>query len=293
MSKSCPSCCPYPYKSEQRTSFTIKAGVFYRASDRKKVQRYFCTICRRNFSSATYSKNYRQKRRDLNLKVVRLLVSNVSQRESARILQTNKKTVARKLLIMGARAKEKLAQLNSALPRSTQVQFDDMESFEHTKCKPLSIFLAVEEPSRRILSYAVARMPAKGLLSRKALKKYGFRKDERAKARRQCFEQLTKLSEKSVLLKSDECPHYPGLVRRYFPGAIYKVFKGRRGSLVGQGELKKIGFDPLFSLNHTAAVLRARTCRLIRRTWCTTKKPECLDLHLALVCLHHNQQLNL
>ncbi|MEQ1722809.1 MAG: hypothetical protein ABL930_06505, partial [Pseudobdellovibrio sp.] len=58
-----------------------------------------------------------------------------------------------------------------------------------------------------------------------------------------------------------------------------------------QGELKKIGFDPLFSLNHTCAMMRAKVSRLIRRTWNTTKKPERLSEHLALAVLHHNLNL--
>jgi len=40
--------------------------------------------------------------------------------------------------------------------------------------------------------------------------------------------------------------------------ATHRTVKGRRGSIAGQGELKKIGFDPLFSLNHTCAMLRAK-----------------------------------
>jgi hypothetical protein len=34
----------------------------------------------------------------------------------------------------------------------------------------------------------------------------------------------------------------------------------------GNGELKKIGFDPLFSFNHTAAMLRDSVSRLVRQT---------------------------
>jgi IS1 family transposase len=197
------------------------------------------------------------------------------------------------MVIMGLRAKAKLAAFNSIRPRAISIQFDDMETFEHTKCKPVSIFLAVENPTRRILNYSVARMPAKGLLARKSLKKYGIRKDERSAARKKSFLELTKIVDQYAEIKSDENPHYPNDVKRHFPNAKYKTYKGRASSIVGQGELKKTGFDPLFSLNHTAATLRARASRLIRRTWCTTKKPEMLDLHLALVCLHHNMQLNI
>ena len=54
---------------------------------------------------------------------------------------------------------------------------------------------------------------------------------------------------------------------------------------------KKVKFDPLFSLNHTFAMLRANVNRLFRKTWCTTKKPQRLADHLALYALYHNEVL--
>jgi hypothetical protein len=186
-------------------------------------------MCLRYFSAATTSKNYLQKRRDLNSQIVKLLVANVSQRETARILNINKKTVARKMVIMGLRAKTKLGEFNACRPKAVSIQFDDMETFEHTKCKPVSIFLAVEESTRRILNYSVARMPAKGLLARKSLKKYGIRKDERAPARKKSFLELSKIVDNYAEIKSDENPHYHQDVRIYFPNANYKTYKGRDG----------------------------------------------------------------
>ena len=67
--------------------------------------------------------------------------------------------------------------------RVTEMQFDDLETIEHTKLKPLSVTLAIEKGSRFILGFEVSRMPAKGLLAKKSVKKYGRRKDERAEGR--------------------------------------------------------------------------------------------------------------
>jgi hypothetical protein len=55
--------------------------------------------------------------------------------------------------------------------------------------------------------------------------------------------------------------------------------------------LKKVGFDPLFSLNHTAAMIRANVNQLARRTWCTTKRPENLLARLYTYLHFHNTQL--
>jgi len=180
---------------------------------------------------------------------------------------------------------------NRAQEEATIIEFDDLETFEHSKCKPLSVTLAVEHKTRRILGFEVSQMPAKGKLSRLALKKYGPRKDERAGARERLFQKIKPLIHDEALIKSDENPHYISPVRRHFPNATHERHKGQRGSIVGQGELKKVRFDPLFSLNHTCAMLRANVNRLFRRTWCTTKLPERLSLHLAMYVDFHNELL--
>ena len=292
MNIKCPYCCPTPLlNNDSRTLFVKKKGSFYRLSDRKKVLRFQCLICNAHFSSATSSKNKFQKKRQLNHPISRLLVAGVSQRECARIFKINHKTVVRKFILMGHRAKHKYMKLNKKYKKSSHIQFDDMEAYIHTKCKPVSITLVVEEKTRRILNYQVSQMPAKGLIASIAMKKYGPRKDERPQARVRLFEAIIQIVKQKCQIKSDLNPHYPKDVRRYFPEAKYDQYKGRRGSIVGQGELKKIGFDPIFSLNHTCARLREGVNRLKRRTWSTSKKIERLDLHLALMALHHNLSL--
>jgi len=170
------------------------------------------------------------------------------------------------------------------------VIFDEMETFEHTKFKPLSIALAVSN-ERFILSTQVAPMPAKGLLVVKALKKYGYRRDQRPRALKRMFEELSPLVEERARFKSDECPRYPAPLKKAFPHSVHETTKGGRAAVVGQGELKKLAWDPIFALNHTAAMLRANLNRLFRRTWCTTKTVQGLNDHLALYTAYHNTVL--
>jgi hypothetical protein len=204
------------------------------------------------------------------------------------LLKANRKTVIRKFIFMGLAAYEYLIEDRKTYPPATEVEFDDLETFEHTKLKPLSVIAMVESKSRRIMGFRVARMPAKGLLVKRSLKKYGPRRDERKEKRQKLFEELKPFIAKHAVIKSDESPHYPSDVKRNFPSARHIAFKGKRGCVVGQGELKGGGFDPLFSLNHSYAMIRANVNRVFRRTWNTTKKPERLSLHLAMYALYHN-----
>lgn len=285
----CPQCTQASSSDESRN--VSRYGSYRRRSDQKVIQRFKCKICNMHFSKATLDPCFKQLKRQYNSLIVELLVSEVSQRRCAYILKLNRKTIKRKFIFMGVAAKAKLKKYNFLFPKANLVEFDDMETFEHTKCKPLSITLAVEGKSRRILGFAVSQMPAKGLLVRKALKKYGYRRDERSRGRRKLFRALQPLINEAAIIKSDQNPHYPKDVREFFPQATHLTYLGKRGAIVGQGELKKVRFDPLFSLNHTCAKIRGDVNRLIRKTWCTTKKKERLELHLALQALYHNQSL--
>ena len=172
-----------------------------------------------------------------------------------------------------------------------EFEFDDVETFEHSKCKPVSITLAVEAKTRMILGVRVARMAANGRLAKKSVRLYGRRKDERRKARQDLFRELVPHVDPNALIRSDSNPYYPDDVKRFFPKCTYLRVKGKRGAITGQGELKKVGFDPIFALNHTAAMLRANISRLIRKTWSTTKKAERLYDHLTLYAYYHNKHL--
>jgi transposase-like protein len=288
MSLNCPKCCIHlPTPAESRT-LVVKIGHFYRHEDQSLHQRYLCRACRKSFSTATHHPCYKQKRRLLNPEIFQYLVSGVSQRRLAKTLGANRKTIVNKFLFLSRWADEAQAIYQSQKPKALHIQFDDLETFEHSKLKPLSVVMAVEAKSRRVLGFRVAQMPAKGLLVQKSLKKYGRRKDQRRAARRSLFSDLAKLVDRKVRIQSDQNPHYIKDVKRYFPEANYETFPGKRGCVTGQGELKAASFDPLFSLNHTFVMFRANINRLFRKTWNTTKKQDRLSAHLTLYCLYHN-----
>ncbi len=275
---------------ERGTNF-VRAGKFYRRSDSTFVQRFRCLDCHRTFSRATFQSCYWQKKRQKNELLRRLLVSGVSQRRCAKILNLDRKTVVRKFLFLSLDAIFYLRRGNLLCHKSRVIEFDDLETFESTKCKPLSVTLAVESRTRRILGVAVSRMPAKGRLIHKAKRRYGHRADDRAMGRAVLFRELRDLIHEDAVIKSDSNPHYPADVKRHFPRAKHVTYLGQRGSLGGQGELKKTRFDPLFSLNHTCAMFRANINRLFRKTWCTTKRSDRLYAHLALYAQFHNESL--
>ncbi len=289
MKFSCPRLCKDSESLGTRPKI-VRHGTFFRTSDGQWIQRYRCLNCKRNFSSATFNPCYRQRKRQKNEILRRLFSRAVSQRGAAKIVNINRKTAVRKFRFLAVRAEISFQRNQNNWPKSTEIEFDDMETFAHSKCKPLSITIAVESHTRRILGFEVSTMRAKGLLTEKA-KKYGYRRDTRGIARKRLFERLQNYVREDCLIKSDRNPHYEKDVNRFFPRNPYKQFKGKKGAITGQGELKKIKFDPLFSLNHTFAMLRANVSRLLRKSWCVTKNPTELRAHLMIYCDYHNSQL--
>jgi hypothetical protein len=268
-----------------------RIGAYYRTSDSKWIQRFRCFSCKHNFSTATFQLCYRQKKRQKNELLRKLLSSGVSLRRASILLNIHRTTTTRKFLFLGLNAEFIFRSQNLREKPASIIQFDDLETFEETKCKPLSVTIAVEHGSRRILGIEVSRMPAKGLLVSKARALYGYRENESKEGRRRMLKRLQCIVKEDAIFHTDSNPFYANDVKRYFPKAKHLRHLGKRGANTGQGELKKVRFDPLFSLNHTCAMLRANINRLFRKTWCTTKKKDRLYTHLMIYAQFHNETL--
>ena len=263
-------------------------GVYRRKDDSRFIQRFRCKECGKRFSSATTTLEYRQKKRRINYSLYKLFCSGMSQRRAARTLGVHHKTIARKLRYLGEKMRGKQKRLLERL-EVEELQFDDLITSHHTKLKPLTVPVLIDSRKRLILTTEVAPIPAFGYLAKKSVKKYGRRKCEHRDALKQCFERIKHLSPRSI--KSDKHHFYKSRIEECFPQAKYQQYESRPATVVGMGEMKKGGFDPLFSINHTLAMLRANINRLFRRTWNTTKDPRRLKDHLDLYTWYHNQMI--
>lgn len=282
MKLQCPKC------HAQKKSLQ-KFGHFFRKSDSRTIQRWKCTKCKKLFSNATFSPNYGQNKRRLNPIIRKLLVSEVSHRRIALILKTNRKTVRRKQIFLAIQAKQKhLKQFEGSV--FDYIQFDDLETIEHTKLKPVSVPVVVNS-DRRILGFKVARIPAKGHLAKLSRKKYGNRPNEALQKRDELFNEIKHMIHPCAVVESDCHPHYPEVLKKHLPQCQHVTHLSQRASVAGQGELKLKKFDPIFKINHTLAMLRANIHRLIRRTWNTTKCLASFEEQMWIYVDFHNNEL--
>ena len=213
-------------------------------------------------------------------------------RRSAMLLHVHRMTVKGKLIYLAKKASLfHQKRLDKLFNQIEHLQFDDLVTIEHTKMKPLTVTLAVDAKNRTILGAEVGQIPAFGHLAEKSRRKYGHRESQHKETIKRLFESIKNVVKKDVLIESDEHHLYPQFVSHFFPTSNYKQYKGERACIAGQGELKKVHFDPLFMLNHSCAMLRANINRLIRKTWCTTKDPKSLKDHLDIYIEFHNRYL--
>lgn len=274
----CPHC---------QSSVTIKKSFYFVRHSRTHIRRYFCKDCLKSFSSRTFSPTYWQKKPFLNAPIYSLLMSGNTQRGAARLLHCSKNTVNHKLQWLSMYQPQ-------VIPKpSLHLQIDEMESIEHTKLKPITIPLCVDE-HYQILGVQTGSLKAKGHLARISEQKYGFREDQRAFALKALLLKLKselKVSPKTIT--TDSHPLYPKLIQSFFPKTKHIQVQARQKQkkqreLIFTTENKKV-FDPMFALNQRCAKLRADIGRLKRRNWCTTKKIENLQKHLELYQLYNNQ----
>ena len=273
----------------------IKDGTFTRRDDSRIIQRYRCKFCSTRFSSATFSLAKGQMKRRVNRMVYELMCSKMSINRIARVLRINPKTVVRKQKYLAKKCEIKNSKFRNKLKenRVLHMQFDDLITTEHTKMKPLSVSIAIDANNRSIIGFRVSRIPANGLLADKSRRKYGKRKSEHFKELNELFKEIKGCVDPLALIRSDEHMFYRPVVKRYFPLAAHEQTKGGRGCIAGQGELKKLNYDPLFMLNHTFAMMRDGIGRLIRKTWGVTKDPDALRKHLEVFMCYHNENLKL
>lgn len=276
----CPKC-----KTTKQVSLR---GHYRRKSDGKKIRRFNCLKCGKSFSSQTHSHDYRHRKRWLDQLVFRGLSKGMSQRGMALVYGVVPRTISTRLKSFGRVCAANLDYFRMHGPKHSVIQFDEMQTSEHTKLKPVTIPLAVNATTREVLAVGAGSIPANGKNAALSRAKYGPRADHRGQVLDQMFLNLRKCCPSNVSGLSDMSVAYPGRFKKTFPEGNHTVTKGRRGCVVGQGELKEGGFDPLFKLNHTAAMFRDNLKRLARRTWCGTKKiPRLIDA-LNIYAWSHN-----
>lgn len=273
-----PTRCPNSaceYHDRPTAKFFRKWGYFTPKCNGHALARYQCKGCGKTFSNRT-SAGTKQHRPELNFALAKLLCSGVTLRRAAWILGCSYNTVCERLPWLAELARAAHAKaLSGKELKTSYIQFDEMQTFEHAAPKALTIALAVRHKTGQILSAKVGRIPANGHLAEIGQTKYGWTVNESPDVCLAALKQAALAAKDTVTVACDGATTYPGLIAEAMPNATVKVVK----------ELLD-DFDPLFRINHTCAKIRADVANMARKTWSTTKKraklQERLDIYVAV-----------
>jgi hypothetical protein len=273
--------CRYGQPETAPPDFFTHKGSYQTKHDRLAVPRYRCRACKKTFSSRQSDATAGQHKPHVNEQLAKLLSSGVTQRRAAKLLGIDKVTVARKFVWLAERARQAhAAALADGRLKTGYVQFDEMETFEHSKLKPLSIALAVRHKTGEIIGARVAVMNCHGKTAALSQKIYGLRADTRRFACKDVMECVKLVAKPKITIASDQKTAYATYILAALPHATHRAHLGRAKA--------RNAHDPLFRLNHTAAKIRADLSRMARRTWSTTKRAERLQDHLDIYIAYNN-----
>lgn len=288
-----PPRCPYTACSAHTsTPFRyVHWGRFDRACDGRAVTRFRCLECGRTFSSQTFRLDWRLQRPRLHLDLWAHLISKVTHRQAARMLNCTRKSIAHRLDLLGEHCRAYHAHQLDKLARGRglagRFQLDELETFEHNRrLQPVTVPVLIHRSSYFVVDLAMAPLPCRGRLSelnraKKAVREglYGKRRSGSRRAVEACLGTLARVRRPFAGIKLEtDCKH------EYVRSVRAVLGAGTKHERTSSKDRRDYG-NPLFPINHTLAMLRDGVSRLVRRTWAASKQQLRLGRHLWIwVC---------
>ena len=287
-----PPSCPNPLcamHTAPAPRFFQKAGFFRRHASPDPVQRFVCKTCRVGFSSQTFRVDYRDRKPNLNEPLVKLMISGVGLRQSARLLGMTLNNVEKKFRKLARHMGLLHERLMGAFAPDSIFLLDELETFEADRLwKPLTVAYLIDKKTSFSVTTTVGTLPPRGE-AREIIRRNGLpegvarRKSESSRVVRETFEKLAAhlAPDARVTLVCDLKRTYPRLAKRALGDRLLAVD-------AYSSKLPRDTTNPLFRINHALAMARDLTSRLRRRSWLASKKREFLALHLGAILCYRN-----
>ena len=274
----------------------VRNGRFRRQCDRRFVQRFRCLVCERGFSTQTFHVSYRHKRPELNRLIAFELVSKCTLRQAARKLGCTKRSVTRRVPLLGDIARATHEYLSRRGRRFTEEPFrsdyflmDELETYSISRRNdPLTVPVLIHHFSYFVVHTDVGPLPRRGGTGRDEAEPAPLTEEERRErnagsrvAVGSCCRRLAEFARaQEVFVMTDQKRSYPKLLRDAL---------GRRlEHLQTHSKQARNTRNPLFRINLTLAMMRDGISRLVRRTWAASKRRERLLQHLWVWVCYRN-----
>ena len=264
----CPKCFSENYS---------KKGWIKNKKEPKPLRQYQCKACKARFSVNSIKDTKWQKKPKFNDKIMTLYCEGNTLRGIARILEINYNTVVEKFRFMAgkARIRHEVALKHGEII-TKYIQFDEMQTFEHTKEKPLGIELSIRPKTGQILSAKVCRIPITALtIAKSKAVQYNKKTDRKEAFYKMIAETKQALDKGYSVLSCDGNRESVRMAKLMCPDSLIETHVN--------------DYAGMWRLNHTCAKLRHHLSRLKRKTWATTKEMKFLQMHLDLFIAYQNK----
>lgn len=211
--------CPYEqsHKIIPNTYSVVKTGTIKNKA-KKVIQRFQCKACGKYFSTNRILGIHKQRKPELNELIFSLYSKGMTQRGIAEVLKINEKTVNAKIIMIAKKCQayhQTFISKGFSYPKPNKPIFiyDEMETHEQTKLKPLSIGVSYDFYNRKIIHMNVCRMKTRGrgmaaqFEAIRELKGWKKRKDGRYRIGIESFlvmDEYSKNQSKCLLLTDDK-----------------------------------------------------------------------------------------
>jgi transposase-like protein len=272
-----------PSHNSTSTKKYQKYGYYKTKHNGQPVPRYKCNFCSKTLSGRSMLGNEKLKKPELTEEIFKLYCERMSIRGISRVLKIDKETVMSRIAYLGMLClRYHNAYLKAGLFKSDIINYDEMETKEITKLKPISVGIACCGYTGFIIDAQACEMPAKRGSSR-AIAKYGFRPDFRGVACDDVLGAAKLCCPNDVTIIADDKRAYRAWFKRSFPQA--KIFQAKR---LQMNVLFPAALHDKFKMDGVCANIREDVSRFTRRSRIITKRMSMLQAHLYMYMAYHN-----
>ena len=241
---------------------------------RGSTQKYQCKDCSKIFTKRTGTINYRKRKQHLRDQITNRYCEKQSLRGLARTMNASYPTIVKYFRENAELAREaNKKRLGKGLVTS-YVQFDQLETYEHSKKKPVGIQISIRPKTNEIISAKVGYIPVRALsISKEYSKNWNVKARKSKHTLAMILETKKALNKNGATITCDKERSQVNLLKDF----CHEDFITLAPS---SAENKKI--DRIFRR------IRNDVSRLNRRTICTTKDITQLQNHLDLYTEYHN-----
>lgn len=242
---------------------------------RGKTQRYKCKACDKSFTKRNSSVNYRHRKQHLRDAITKMYCERMSLRGIARTLNISYPTVVkyfRENAELARKANKK--RLDNKGLITSYIQFDQLETYEHTKRKPVGIQISIRHKTGEIVSAKAGYIPIRALSVSKSYSTEWNKMANQSNHTEKMLQETKKaLNPKGSTITCDGYRPQIKLLKKTCRESYVTIQPSVK-------EHKKI--DRVFRR------IRQDVSRLGRKTLSTTKRLEQLQNHLDLYTDYHN-----